>query len=158
MESWWPRSSNARSQMGINLGFSSGCFNFDGSGFGRCRFWGLRACNPSFEAGSNLEPGIGKYSTFFFFIFPLSFLSTQFGELTKMVEKYFGIFRQKWKGNYSSNFRMFRIGAICRGYYRKIFAISFFYFSSPFLSARFGEWRNDREVFYNFQTCAEMKG
>ena len=81
--------------MGINLGFSSGCFNFDGSGFGRCRFWGLRACNPSFEPGSNLEPGIGKYSTFFFFIFPLSFLSTQFGELTRMVEKYFGIFRQK---------------------------------------------------------------
>ena len=46
-----------------------------------------------------------------------------------MVEKYFGIFRQKWKGNYSS---IFRIGAICRGYYRKIFAIFFFIF--PLLS------------------------
>lgn len=43
----WPRSS--WSQMGVNLGFSRGCFNFDGSGFGRCCFRGLRACNPSFE-------------------------------------------------------------------------------------------------------------
>lgn len=69
-----------------------------------------------------------------------------------MVEKYFVIFRQKWKGNYSPIFRMFRIAAIWKLLSENI--RFFFYFQN--LSFSFSTiWRNDRKVLYNFQ--AEMK-
>lgn len=70
-----------------------------------------------------------------------------------MVEKYFVIFRQKWKGNYSPIFRMFRIAAIWKLLSENIHD-SFFYFQN--LSFSFSTiWRNDRKVLYNFH--AEMK-
>lgn len=50
-----------------------------------------------------------------------------------------------------SNSKTFRIGAI----WSLLSRLFFFYFFSPFLSTRFGEWRNGREVLYNLQT--EMK-
>lgn len=56
-----------------------------------------------------------------------------------MVEKYFVIFKQKWKGNYSPIFRMFRIAAIWKLLSENIHDSFFIFKIYPFLSLRFGE-------------------
>lgn len=137
--------------MGINLGFSSGCFNFDGSGFGRCRFWGLRACNPSFE-----REQFGAWYREIFAILFLFFLFFPFyilWRINKNGRKVLCNFQAEMKGQLFSHLSNV---SNCSNLEAAIGKYSRFFFYFQNLSFSFSTiWRNDRKVLYNFQ--AEMK-
>lgn len=79
-------------------------------------------------------------------------LPTRFGERTKMAEKYFIIFRQRWnKRQWFFHFS----NVSNRSNLKPAIGKCFLYFSSPFYTVY--RMENDRKVLDNFQACAEMK-